>query len=298
MKAEEITLPLGLQSKSKTISISLPQAELGKILFHDKNLSSDKTVSCASCHDSATSFTINHQFARGVNGNLGSANPPAIFNRFENGIQFWDGRASNLAMQAYGPLYDPNEMGNTKEEIEKYLISNSKYVDLFLKNYQTTPNTENMIQAIVEYQKTFLIGHSRFDLYKAGNIKALSAQEIRGMNLFFDKFKCQNCHSGDNFTNDSLEVRCYPKFFAELTPEEMAKLKKIKVPSLRNVEKTFPYLHDGNLKTLKDVVEFYNNTGIFERETKKVKRPISITAKDNADLVQFLKTLTEINYKK
>lgn len=298
LKAEEVRLPIGLQSKSKTIQISLPEATLGEILFHDKNLSSDKTISCASCHNPQTGFTINKQFAFGVNNRLGHLNPPVIFNRYEDGIQFWNGRASSLFIQAQGPLYDPNEMGNKPGDIEKFLMTGDKYVSHFKKVYGTEPTIENMIKAIVEYQKTILIGHSRYDLYKAGKINAINNSEKRGMNLFFNKYKCSSCHSGDNFTNEKLEVRCYPKFFAELSEEEVSKLKRIKVPTLRNSEITHPYLHDGNLKSLDEVIEFYNDTGLFDPDSKKIINTIQIPKGDVKDLVKFLKTLTETKYKK
>ena len=295
MKAEDVNLPPGLHSLTTKITINKERAELGKKLFSEKNLSLDKKISCSTCHNPETSFTINQQFAHGIYGRLGNTNPPAIFNRFLNGIQFWDGRASNLYAQAFGPLLNPNEMGNTIDTLNKYLLLDPYYSDTLRKLYDNEPSVENMVNAIVEYERTIFIGHSRYDQYMAGNKNALSPNEIKGKDLFFEKFKCQSCHSGANFTNEKLEVRCYPKFFTKLSIEELAKLKKIKVPSLRNIEKTSPYLHDGNLSTLEDVIDFYNDTGIFDKSSGTISKTITLTKTEKRELVMFLKSLTEIN---
>jgi cytochrome c peroxidase len=288
LKADEVLLPIGLQNSTrKTININLEQANVGKKLFFDKNLSSNKKISCSSCHNPDTGYTINSQFAKGVNGKISAVNPPAIINRFNDSIQFWDGRAPNLHSQAYGPLFSPDEMNNDREALLGYLNSTYKISSI-----------EVMINSLVEFQKTILIGNSRYDKYKAGDVHAITSDEKKGMDLFFNKFKCQNCHSGENFTNDKIEVRCYPKDFIKLTDEEINNLRRFKVPTLRNLSKSWPYLHDGNLSKIEDVVDFYNNTGIFNPNENKVTEIISISRKENKLLVKFLKTLNELNYRK
>jgi len=298
--AELITLPKGLQEPElKKIEIDLQKSLLGKKLFFDTNLSADHSVSCASCHDPKSGYTINKAFGQGVHKRIGNLNPPAIFNRYKNGIQFWDGRAKNLNDQIRGPLFADNEMGNLNaKQITDYLNSNSDYVSSFQKTYLQLPNLDLAIDAIIEFEKTILIGNSKFDMYRSGKHDVYNSNEIKGMDLFFNKFKCQTCHSGNNFTNESLEVRCYPKHFINLSTEEKNKLKKIKVPSLRNLGKTWPYLHDGSLNKLEDVIDFYVDTGILDLKANEIKNLVTPSPLEKKQLVAFLRTLDETEQKK
>lgn len=297
--AETINLPIGLHDNNeKTITIDFKKALLGKKLFNDKNLSKDKTISCSSCHNPESSFTINQAFAKGVFDRIGNVNPPVIFNRYKNGIQFWDGRSKNLSEQIIHPIFASNEMASSQQEIENYLNSKEEYIKDFKSSFSDLPKFNLATDAIIEYEKTILFGYSRYDLYQNGKKKSLNKEEIAGMNLFFNKFNCSSCHSGPNFTNENLEIRCYPKHFINLTDEEKRKVRKFKVPTLRNLSKSYPYLHDGSLSKLEEVIEFYTDTGIFNIQKNEISNIVNPTQKEKKQLVLFLKSLDEIKQKK
>lgn len=273
----------------------LSKVDLGQYLFFDKRLSMKNNVSCSSCHNPQNYFTINQAFAIGGNGVQTSRNPPVIFNRKGTTKQFWDGRVNSLKAQAILPIIHPDEMGviDLKKLVKKF--SNiAFYKSNFEKLYQRPINLDDMIDAIVLYEESITSYDSAYDRYLAGDKTALTAKQLKGMDLFNNKFKCVSCHSGINFTNEEIKTRCYPIIALQFaSKDKISKLPKYKVPTLRNVEKTFPYFHNGSLNTLEEAIDFYNNTG--KTDFADINNPseiIKLNAQDIEELKAFLLSLT------
>lgn len=262
---------------------------LGKELFYDKILSKNQDISCYSCHDNYGADT--KQFSKGHEGKEGNMNAPSVFNLPYNLAYFWNGRSHTLKEQMLsGPLLNDKEMASSKELIEERLINSGKYQKLFMKAYNRKPTFEKMLDAIVEFEKTLVSTNSKFDKYLRGEID-LSEDEKNGMELFIS-YGCVSCHNGINIGGNSYQkfgsvveyeqkrdLQWQDRFFITNRVED---INVYKVPSLRNVEKTSPYFHDGNTKNLKDAIYnmAYFNIGVILQENEIL------------DIENFLKTLT------
>lgn len=272
------------------------KAALGEMLYNDPRLSSDNTVSCASCHGLHTGGVDNRRYSEGVNGSLGGVNAPTVFNAALNFEQFWDGRAHTLADQAGGPPLNPVEMASTSwEQIIGKLKADPKFTAMFLKVYPGGYSGEAITEAIGEYEKTLITPDSRFDLYLKGDSTAITAQEQHGYELFKEN-RCATCHVGPLLGGQSFEYMGLAQdYFAargeEMTEEDNGRFKqtqkaydrhRFKVPGLRNVALTFPYYHDGTRETLSEAVD--------DMARFQVGRQLS--AQDRDDIVAFLGTLT------
>lgn len=286
---------LSLLALNTSASETVTKRDLGQYLFFDKRLSLKNNISCSSCHNPINFYTINKSFAVGGNGVETSRNPPVIFNRKGTTKQFWDGRVGSLKAQAVLPIVHPDEMGinDLKKLVSKFSRINF-YKNNFEKLYQRPINFEDMIDALVLFEESLVSYDSAYDSYLAGNKNALSEKQKRGMDLFVNKFKCVSCHSGINFTNEEIKTRCYPVIAKQFSsPEKLSNLPKYKVPTLRNVEKTFPYFHNGSLDTLEDAIEFYNNTGKTALvDENNVSEIVTLKANDIQEIKEFLKSLT------
>lgn len=262
--------------------------DLGKELFFDPILSKNNDVSCFSCHSNYGAD--NKSFSIGTNNKEGKINSPSVFNLERNIAYFWNGRAETLEEQIHGPLFDVNEMGSSKELIEKRLKESSKYKELFNTAFKREPNFKDMVSAISEYERTLVSLNSKFDKYLRGEIP-LSENEQKGLNLFIS-YGCASCHNGVNIGGNSFQ-----KFGAVISTDEfdneiwldrftftndIEDKEVYKVPSLRNVEKTAPYFHGGNVVLLKTAIYMmaYHNVGVILKE-------------DEVQFIEdFLKTLT------
>ncbi|MGE0131535.1 MAG: cytochrome-c peroxidase [Blastocatellales bacterium] len=306
----EIEAPPGLPPASIP-SDNRPTADsiaLGRKLFYDVKLSSDDTLSCASCHSPALYFADGQQVAKGVNGQLGPRNTPTVLNAAYGLAQFWDGRAASLEQQVGGPIANPKEMNQPHEVCIAKLNADQSYRDEFAKVFGPGMITMDKIEkAIASFERTLLSGNSPFDRYRYGGEKgALSASAVRGLAVFTDKNRgnCATCHTvGEKFAlftdgkfhnlgagmNSSGELTDLGRY--EQTGSETDR-GAFRTPGLRNVARTAPYMHDGSLKTLKEVVDFYmggaNSNPQLDREIK----PLKLSAQDRADLVAFLEALT------
>jgi cytochrome c peroxidase len=275
------------------------KAELGRILYFDPRLSADDTVSCATCHSPQYGFTDSRPVSTGIRSQKGTRSAPTIINRAYSLAQFWDGRAPTLEEQAKGPIANPTEMGNTQEAVVAKLRSIPGYRALFAKVFGTEEiDIDHVAKAIATFERTVLSGDSAFDRYKAGNRKAMSPAQVRGMNVFFKKSKCDKCHDGMNFTtNDyhNLGVGTdqpnpdVGRFGFTKDPKDWG---AFKTPTLRDIAETPPYMHDGSLKTLKEVVEFYDKGGILNKSLDKDIKPLKLTVDEKSDLVEFLRALS------
>ncbi len=270
------------------IEYDLKKALIGRELFFDPILSRDRNISCATCHDPEQGGTVHLRFSPKVSDDL-KANVPTVFNAVFNFRQFWNGRAKDLYEQAAVPILNPDEMGLTKEEVERRVNKSDKYKKMFKEVYGIDYITfEHVIDAIVEFEKALITPNSRFDRYLRGEID-LTESEKEGYALF-KKLGCITCHNGINIGGNSFQkfgvVNPYKwePYFPDrykITGREEDK-NVYKVPSLRNVAITYPYFHDGSASTLEEAVKkmAYHQLGI------------TLTDEEVTKIVDFLKSLT------
>jgi cytochrome c peroxidase len=275
---------------------TVEKVELGRLLYFDKRLSKDGTISCASCHHPKLGFSNGQRFGVGIGGQLGTRNSPTVYNAAYNNEQFWDGRAKSLEEQALGPITNPVEMGNTTPELLRTLNQIPEYVEAFQKVFNQPKITEWEVQrAIAAFERTILTGDAPYDRYKAGVQDALSPEALRGLAIFEGKGGCVVCHLGPNFSDNQFHNLGVGTEAKEPDIGRMALTKRetdwarFKTPTLRNVAVTGPYMHDGSLKTLEEVVAVYEKGGVANKNLDPLIRPIALTAEEKADLVAFLK---------
>ena len=293
--------PLGLLPVSwpPDNQYSEAKAELGRLLFFDKRLSSDGTVSCASCHRPELAFTDGLDFPKGVGGlRAGDRATPSLINRAYGRFQFWDGRAGTLEEQAAHPFENPREMGMSKGCVEDELRRRPGYGAYFEKAFGSPEiRFERVAQAIATFERTILSGNSRFDRYLAGDRTQLRENEVRGIQLFFGKAQCATCHSGPNFTSEEftnlgLGVDRAPldKGRSVITGQQ-EDWGAFKVPTLREVSKTGPWMHDSRMKALENAMNFYRQGGVLNAGRDRRVRKLEFGDDERADLIAFLKTL-------
>lgn len=274
---------------------SAEKIELGRLLYFDPRLSEDQSISCASCHNPDHGWSNNDTFATGVRGQRGGRSSPTIINVAYNRFQFWDGRAASLEEQALGPIQNPIEMNMKLEDAIERLSKVDAYRERFQKVFGGDVTEQNIAKAIAAYERTILSGDAPYDRDKAGDKDALSESAQRGMKLFFGKAVCSSCHAGPNFTDNSFHNVGIgmDKKEPDLGRLAITGLKgdtgSFKTPTLREIARTGPYMHDGSLKTLEDVIEHYNKGGNPNQWLDEEIFPLKLTAEEKADLVQFLK---------
>lgn len=295
--AQSDDLPLGLPAvvHPEDNPLTPEKVSLGKQLYFDKRLSRDSTVSCASCHDPAKGWSNDDAFATGVGGARGGRSAPTIINSAYSTFQFWDGRAATLEEQALGPVQNPIEMAMTLEDVEGRLNQVAGYREQFAKVFGSERVTrEGIAQAIAAYERTILSGDAPYDRFKNGDDAALSKPAQRGMALFFGKAQCSACHVGPSFTDNGFHNVGIG--MNRDTPDvgrfEQTALEgdrgSFKTPTLREIARTAPYMHDGSLKTLADVVAHYNAGGIANPWLDEGLFPLNLSDAEQADLVTFL----------
>lgn len=269
-----------------TINVNDEKASLGKKLFFDSILSIDNTISCHSCHLIDQGGDDNLQFSVGVDGKVGNINAPTVLNSTFNFVQFWDGRAKNLHEQALGPITNPIEMNNSFEVIIPKL-EKTKYKNEFESIYEDGITKYNIADAIAEYEKTLITPNAPFDKYLRGDKNAINEDVKQGYSLFKTQ-GCISCHHGINVGGNLYaefgvvsKLQSESKGRYEVTKNDLDKY-HFKVPSLRNVELTAPYLHDGRLDTLEETVKFMAHYQLGK----------SLNEDDINKIVLFLKSLT------
>jgi cytochrome c peroxidase len=275
------------------------KAELGRYLYFDKRLSADGTVACASCHDPAKGFTDGARVSTGIRGQRGNRSAPTVINRAYSLAQFWDGRAATLEEQVKGPIANPIEMGNTHDAMVTSLRGIAGYGPLFEKAFGSSEITVDRVAlAVATFERTVLSGNSRYDRYKAGDKKAMTPAQVRGMRVFFDKAECDSCHEGVNFTLNAyanLGVgtdKPDPDVGRFTVTKDPADWGAFKTPTLRDVARTGPYMHDGSLLNLHQVVNFYDKGGTPNKNLDKKIKPLHLSEQQKDDLVAFLEALT------
>ncbi len=298
----KLILPPALQEQAANIPADNPltaeKIALGKQLFFDKRLSADGTIACASCHDPKFGFSDGRPGSLGIKGQRGGRNAPTAINRLFSADQFWDGRAKSLEEQALGPIQNPIEMGNTLEAVVKTLNGMPGYREKFQKVFGTEVTADGIAKAIAAFERTLLSGNSPFDRFQAGDTKALSAAARRGFELFRGEANCVRCHAGFNFTDESYHNigvgmdRPDPDLGRYNVTNREEHKGGFKTPTLRHIALTAPYMHDGSLRTLEEVIEYYDHGGTRNPNLSKEMRPLNLSARERADLVAFLRSLT------
>jgi cytochrome c peroxidase len=306
-RGSSLKIPLGLKPISWPADnpYSAEKAELGKLLYFDKRLSSDQSVACASCHAPEKAFTDGAPVSTGILGQKGGRSAPTVINRAYSTDQFWDGRAPSLEEQAKGPIANPLEMTSMKAQNEAHdacvacLRAIPGYRERFKKAFGTEAFTiDEVAKAIATFERTILSGNAPFDRYKAGDKSAMSREQVRGMDIFFNKSACDSCHLGFNFSDGSYVNIGIGSDKPMPDPGRYNVTKReedrgaFKTPTLREVEHTGPYMHDGSFKTLEEVVEHYDKGGIKNPNLDQRLKPLNLTAQDKKDLVAFLKALS------
>jgi cytochrome c peroxidase len=288
-----------------------PTAEtiaLGRRLFYDRKLSGDETFSCASCHNPQLDFTDGRRVAEGVHKQQGTRNTPTILDAAYNLTQFWDGRAPSLEDQSSGPIANPIEMAQTHDACVAKFNRDATYRRDFAAAFGSGPATLRKAEmAIASFERTLIGGNSPFDRYRFGGDKtAMSQPAIRGLAVFTDKQRgnCATCHTiekdyalftdgkyhnlgaGMNAEGELTDLGRYNQTKAD------ADRGAFRTPTLRNVSKTAPYMHDGSKKTLKEVVDFYVGGGSSNPQLDKEIKELKLSGQERADLVAFLEALT------
>lgn len=298
-----------LVAKSQPEPLPLPadpreaRAELGRRLFFDPVLSGDRTVSCASCHKPEHAFADNVALSPGVQGRLGVRNTPTVMNSSGRTSMFWDGRAETLEDQAIFPIENPLEMDLPVGEALRRLNGDPHYAAAFQAAYGGPATARSLGRALAAYQKTLDTTDTPYDRYAHGDDTAISDSAKRGRLLFIGKAKCAECHSGEDFTSDrfrniglfnrgTLDDRGRGAITGDAGDDG-----QFKVPSLRNVAVTAPYMHNGMFASLREVIEYYNNPDTVVPDAHgrdaSMAGPLQLTSAEIDDLEHFLVALTD-----
>ena len=299
----QLNLPLGLEKDALVIPADNPltkeKVELGRTLFFDKRLSKDGTIACASCHLPSKAYTDGKPVSSGIKGLKGGRSAPTAINRAFAAAQFWDGRAASLEEQSVGPFVSPVEHGFINhDELVAKIRKIAGYRKLFKEVFGADVTIDGVGKAIASFQRTIVSGNSpadRFDF--GGEQNALSEDAKRGLELFRGKARCTRCHSNFNFSDEKFHnlgigwdtnTVDLGRYMVTQNPEDVG---AFKTPTLREIARTAPYMHDGRFKTLEEVVNFYNGGGIKNPHLDNTIIPLELTEEEKKDLVSFLRSL-------
>lgn len=290
------------------------RVRLGRWLFFDKRLSADNTVACASCHKPENAFSEPTPVSTGIDGQKGGRKAPSFVNQAWTSLPhfFWDGRAASLEEQAGGPMINPIEMGNKNHKVVVAKLAAIKsYPKYFKQAFGTEEVTiERITKAIADYERTRMSGNSAWDRWRAGDENAVSEDVKKGDRLFNGTAFCNNCHKGPNLTDSdfhNIGVGWDPetKKFADEGRYAVTKKEKhkgaFKTPSLRDVSKRAPYMHDGSIKTLSETVKIYSKGGLpnphLDRKIdRRFAEQLDLTEEQINQLVKFMEALDGEGY--
>ncbi|MEZ4800861.1 MAG: cytochrome c peroxidase [Flavobacteriales bacterium] len=278
------------------------RVELGRRLFFEKRLSNSNSTSCASCHVSSMAFTDGKSISHGAHGRMGNRNAPTLANLLWSPHLMSEGGVKTLELQALGPIQDSSEMDMTMRNAEAQLADDVYLQNLSQAAYGRPLDAYVMIRALAVYQRSFISGDTRFDKYHFfKDTTAFNAQEKRGYDIFFsEKAACASCHQLPFFTDYKFYNIGLYENYADAGRQRVTYTAndngKFKTPTLRNIEMTPPYMHDGSIRTLEDVVEFYNWGGKSHPNKDARIQKMNWTPQEKADLIAFLKTLTDWNF--
>jgi cytochrome c peroxidase len=298
---------------NELITIPAPQdnptteekAELGRKLFFDKRLSKDGTVSCATCHDPRKAFSDQLTKSRGMNGQTTERNSPSILNSGFLKTAMFDAHLQSLELQVIVPIQEKTEMGHNMKELIPQLRAISEYQAAANKIFKRDFDAYVLTRSISAFERTLVSMNSRYDQFQRGNKRALNKSEQAGLKLFTEKLYCAKCHPAPYFTTFEAEnnglYRDYEpiadkgRFRIHLDSNDIG---KFKVPSLRNIELTFPFMHDGSIKTLEDVIAHYSKGGQNHPKQNNIIVPFQLNKTEQKQLIAFLESLTDTSYLK
>lgn len=281
----------------------LANEDLGRLLFEDNILSSDRSISCASCHIAAFAFGDTAAVSLGVGDQKGTRNTPPITNMAFRAAFFWDGRAATLEEQVLMPIENPVEMNLPLPIALERLRNSARYQGYFKAIYGRPADSLALADALASFVRTLETGDTPFDRWMQGDKSAMSAAAVRGRTVFMEKGKCFDCHFGPDFTGD--EFRNIGLFDGNALHDagrfaiskDSADLGRFKVPGLRNVGVSAPYMHDGSFRTLREVIDYYDQPDKFvthsiNRDTL-LAQPLGLSEQEKTDLEAFLNALTD-----
>ena len=264
--------------------------ELGKMLFFDTRLSGSGKISCATCHQPELNWTDGKEKSIGHEGAVNKSNSPSIQNTWFYNRLFWDGRAKDLPDQAFAPINSESEMHSEMPDVMQKLNRIAGYRQLFKKAFgDDAIEPDKMTEAIAIFEKTIISQRSRFDEFLSGNTKALTNSELRGLHLFRTKARCMNCHNGPLFSDNQFHNSGFSGTDAgyyKVTHNEADK-GKFKTPSLRDVAKTGPWMHDGQFKNLQPIISRYS-VAKFPPGTDRILKNTGLSSREQKDLLAFL----------
>jgi cytochrome c peroxidase len=298
------SLPAGLDlhlPAAADIPFSTARVALGRRLFFDPRLSRDGTLSCASCHRPELAFADGRTVPVGIAGAEGKRNTPTLVNRAYGALHFWDGRAASLPAQVLEPIADPLELGLEVEAAIERLSRDPGYRRAFRQAVGDVPTPAALAAVLAAYVASIIAGDAPFDRYTAGDTLALSFEARHGRRLFVGRANCATCHVGPNFTDERFHntgVAWRTDVPADSgryrVTREPRHLGAFKTPTLREVARTAPYMHDGSLATLEEVIEFYDRGGHPNPHLDPEIRPLRLLPEEKGALVAFLRTLSGI----
>jgi cytochrome c peroxidase len=297
----EFTNPLGFPQPVydfKNNPVTPEGFMLGRKLFYDPILSKDSSISCAFCHQRIAAFAhIDHTLSHGINSLIGNRNVPAIQNMIWQQTFMWDGGINHLEVQPLAPLTSNKEMDESLVHVLAKLQHNKSYVADFNAAFKDTVITsEHMLKALAQFTGMMISSNSKYDRYVKGE-EEFTPQELNGLQLF--RSHCINCHKEPLFTDNTFRNIGLKPDTALADSGRMritgvaGDYMKFKVPGLRNVAMTYPYMHDGRFKTLQQVLAHYANGKFFTNYDKAIEKNIGLTSQEQADIISFLKTLTD-----
>lgn len=296
----ELKLPPHFPEPAIPVGNELTQArvDLGRKLFYEKALSIDSTISCGTCHPQSRAFADAEAISLGVQMRIGMRNVPVLGNVAYHPYFFREGGSPTLEAQVLGPICNFDEMGFNARELADRLAVDSAYQALARDAYERPMDLWVITRALAAFERTMITGDAPWDRYILGDSSALNASEKRGWALFqSEKTSCSNCHSGIDFSDYSFqnnglydEYADPGRFRATLDSGDIG---KFKIFSLRNVELSGPYMHDGSLQTLEEVIEHYNQGGSNHPNKSVYIRPLGLSEGEKTDLLHFLKALTD-----
>jgi cytochrome c peroxidase len=322
----EIQVPKGLPPLTPNAVVpaynpmTVGRIELGKQLYFDPRVSFNGTVSCATCHNPEKGWSDGQVTTVGIDGAANGRNSPTVLNTVYGKNMFWDGRMNSLEAQAQGPVQAATEMGGQNHtQIIERLRQIPGYREQFMKVFGTDVNMDGFAKAIAAFERTALSGNSKYDQYITGEFNALSESAKRGMVLFglrqdiedeyqpegvvLKKANCTSCHIGTNFSDDQFHnlgvgadkngnLADLGRWAVEpVGNRNVASIGAFKTPTIRDVTRSGPYMHDGSEATLEEVVELYDRGGNPNPYLSQDMKPLKLTAQEKADLVEFMKSL-------
>jgi cytochrome c peroxidase len=297
-----LQIPLGLDSYMpipEANPLTSKKAALGRELFRDPLLSRDHQISCATCHDPARGFSDNRTVAAGVFGRQGNRRVPRIVNRGYGKAFFWDGRIATLEEQVLQPILSAKEMDLTLEEAVARLNGVSRYRQLFSEVFERDISAPDLARALASYVRTILAGDSPYDRHLQGNAEALSEEARQGLRIFRGKGNCTLCHLGPNLTDEGFHntgIAWREGRFDDdgryIVTRNDSERGSFKTPTLREVARTPPYMHDGSLATLEEVIAYYDRGGNRNPQLDPEMRPLGLTEEEKRALAAFLRSLS------